>query len=292
MRIVLLALSFISLTGFSQLDPYFASDGFTSFWNNPASTGSFNQFSLSTAYQNMPFTGISPHQTFGFTMEKATDFGIKSLNQEFGVGLNIILQQNGPLMLQTINLPISYSIPVSKHSFLSVGASFGMKRFNYDWSNIEPDIDHISMGSGSDLNLNSGLLWYSEKHYLGLSVTNIKPLLSGEVYSYSERRQYNLQSGYRFNLGKHYIYPMVNYTLYPGIYPLRFTRIITHFQFREDLFSVGAGFTTNEDFLVALTGNIGHFKLAYVNRFANENLFSFKSFAHEFRLTYAIRKYD
>ena len=288
MKTLLLVLSFVSFVSFSQLDPYFSTDGFAPFWNNPAATGSFNQFSVNTVYRNQWPSIPGRFQTLGFNLEADTEFGRRLSENKFNmpIGLNAIFQQHGPHSIQTINVPVSIPIALGEHSKLAVGVSAGIKRSSFDWSFSPFFSQNIFVVDRTDLDLNAGLFWYGKRHYLGLSTTNINRL-SGD--GFSGEMHYYVQAGYKFSVGKHYIFPMLNSAFQGGFNQ---TRLMTYFQFKEDLFSVGAGYTFSDAYLFALTGTIKQFKLAYVYDYYISQLTNVSGGSHELRLTYSIQKKD
>jgi hypothetical protein len=57
------------------------------------------------------------------------------------------------------------------------------------------------------LSLNLGVFWYGEKHYVGISVRNLNAPRAGSLQS---ARPYYFQAAYKFKVGAHYLYPMLN----------------------------------------------------------------------------------
>ncbi|MFD1551256.1 hypothetical protein DNU06_12955 [Putridiphycobacter roseus] len=285
-----LVLSFFVLclsttTTFAQSDPNFASDGFSPFWNNPAATGSANSFSTNLIYQNLWPSIPSNFQNFAFNIEADTKFGLKNSMEKLNlpIGLNVVHQQMGLLDMQTINIPISYPIKL-KNSTLAIGVSAGIKRITYKLEGTSYFGEQFNYVDGSRFDLNAGLFWTGKNHYLGLSSTNLtQPTFDG----YQASRHYNLQAGYRFKVGKHHIYPMLNSVTDLVIIN---TRIMTYFQFKEDIFSIGAGISSHKNYYLGATIKIMKFKLAYLYYENHSTLSNYSAGSHEVRLSFAIAK--
>lgn len=284
MKNCILLLSFVSITSFAQQDPYLASDGFTPFWNNPAATGSWNKLSLNTTYRTEWPALAGNRQTLAFNVEADAMFGAKGSERALNMplGFNAIFESYGAQKIQSFNLPICIPIKLGKTT-LAFGAAPGLKRVNYDWSQItfgDPAIPN----PGTTFDLNAGLFWYGKKHYLGLSATNLN---SAKIGTYQRPRAYYLQAGYRFNVGKHHLFPMLDAAYRDGFYTLK---AMTYFQFKDDMFSIGAGYSLRSSVLASATLKLKNFKIAYVYQTFISQLNNAQGNAHEVRLSYALPK--
>lgn len=278
----LLALS--STATFAQSAPFFASDGFSPFWNNPAATASFHSFSSNLIYQNNWPAISGGFQTYAINIEADTKFGLKNRKQKLNlpIGLNVIYQQEYGIDIQTINIPISYPIKLKK-STLAIGISAGLKRIMYHLNGpFYGDPNHYVDVSRFDLN--AGLFWSGKNHYLGISTTNIAEPTYNTFKIY---RHINFQAGYRFKVGQHYIYPMLNAVKRSGN---SLFRAMTYIQFKEDVFSLGAGISTYEIYYLGATVKVKQFKLAYLFYKDYATMGIYAAGSHEFRLSYVISK--
>ena len=285
MKYCILLLSFVSISSFSQDDPFLASDGFTPFWNNPAATASWNKFSINTTYRNQWPALSGNRQTLAFSTEADLYAGGKSSYRNvinLPIGFNAIFQSNGPQKIQSLNVPLSIPIKLGKTT-LAIGAAAGIKRIDYDWAKLTFG-DPAIPTAGTTFDLNTGLFWYGKRHYLGLSVTN---LTSPKIGTYQRPRQYCFQAGYKIKLGNHTLFPMLNGTYVDGFYALR---AMAYFQFKEDLFSIGAGFNHRSSVVASATVRIKKFKLAYVFEVYTSKLNNAQGNSHELRLSYTMPK--
>ncbi|MFK8039598.1 MAG: PorP/SprF family type IX secretion system membrane protein [Crocinitomicaceae bacterium] len=278
--------SMLSFSAFSQTEAIFSTDGFAPFWSNPASTGSFNKFSANAIYRNQWPSIPGNFNTYGFTVEADTKIGFKSTEQKLNIpiGLNAVFTQFGNFNTQTIAVPFSFPFKL-RNSTLAIGVSAGVKRAGF--------IEGMSFYSGAaasasvtKLNLNAGVFWSGKNYYLGFSSTNLTAPIF-DIINYKLKRQYNWQAGYRFKVGKHHIYPMLI-----GASDLITTnlRLITYFQFKEDIFSFGAGFSPRYDYYLGGTVRLKQFKLGYMYDLTTSKLTNASGGSHEFRLSYTIAK--
>lgn len=282
--LLLFVFSMASFCALSQYDPVFTSDGFSPFWNNPAATGSLNKFSANIIYRNQWPSIPGNFNTLGFAIESDIKFGLKSSGKQLNlpIGLNAIFQQVGARRVQTINVPLSIPLKL-KNSTLAFGLSAGIKYIKYDWNGFLIGGPSFYEG-GRSLDLNAGVFWSGKKHYLGISVTNIT---SPKFDNYVINPNINFQAGYKFKIGKHYIYPMLNGASGGGFH---YVTAMTYFQFKEDVFSLGAGFTPRQSYALAATVSVKQFKLAYVFDNTISTLSNASGGSHEFKLSYAIAK--
>lgn len=282
--LLLSILSIVSTYSFSQKDLSFVSDGFSPFMNNPASTGSMNRFSTTAIYRNQWPSISNSFITYALALEADTKFGFKTTDKKLNmpIGLNVTSNKQGFFKTQDINIPISIPIEL-KNSTLAFGIAPGIK-------NISFHEDVIIIGEpyyfeeSTKFNLNSGLFWTGENHYVGISVTNLTEPVH---YLYQSERHYNFQAGYKFKVGQHYIYPMLNGT---SDFIVSYLRTMNYFQFKEDIFSIGVGYDSQNALSFAGTVRVNNFKLAYVYYQSFSSLSNASSGSHEFRLSYAIGK--
>ncbi len=285
MKYLILLLSVISISSYSQQDPYFVSDGFTPFWNNPAATASKNTLSANTIYRNQ-WPALSWNiQNLAFNVEADVHIGGKSdykngLN--IPLGINAIFEKNGPQRIQTINIPVAVPITLG-NSKLAVGVSAGVKNMSVNWAYVTFG-DPVPNQDGARFDLNAGLFWYGKRHYVGISGTN---LTTPNFGGFQSARHYYLQAGYQFKVGQHAIYPMLNAAYVAGFQTVR---TMAYFQFKEDVFSIGLGYNFRSSAAFGATVRIKKFKLAYYFEYFQSTLGNANGNAHEVRLSYSIPK--
>ncbi len=267
----LLLISFTtSFCVFSQNVRYFASDGFTPFSNNPASTGSFNTFSVNAIYRNQLPSIAHVFKTYSLSVEADTKFDLARSVKKYNIpiGLNAFSFQNNSRRVQGVNVPLSVPIKF-RNSTLAAGCAFGV----------------INTENSTGLDVNAGILWYGEKFYLGGSMTN---LTTPDIGDAEMTRYYNIQSGYKFQLGEHYIYTMLNGT--SDLIEESTVRLMAYFLFNESKFFAGVGGSIREAYVLAVGLSLKKFKVTYVQDIhVSKNTGSIYT-SHEFRLSYTIPK--
>ena len=284
MKYLLTLFSLCTFTTFAQHDPNFNTDGFTPFWNNPAATGAWNKFSVNATYQNEWPTLMGKSQSVNLSTELDMIWGKNVSDKKFNMplGLNAMYQINGPQEILRFHLPISVPINIGE-STIALGLAPGIRQVSTDWTQI-PFNDPVLITNGTAFDLNAGLFWYGKNHYAGLSMTNaIAPVIDGLP---TERHVY-AQGGYRFKVGKHYLFPMVSASYVDGFYGLQ---AMSYFQFKEDIFSVGVGYGLISDLKMAATVSFKSFKLAYAYSWNLNKLTTSSIGDHEVRLSYTIPK--
>lgn len=273
----------------AQQEPHFVYGGFSPFWNNPASFGSWNKFSVNTAGALKSVGTGSTQKSIAINAEHCID-GIQNVdamqNFHFGYGVNFIVEEIGFLRKIVIGVPINYQIKI-KESFLSIGVAPGYRKLNFipSWTpaNSDPALP-LPFFSESVFNLDAGLFWYGERFYSGLSSTQItEPNFNG----YSSNRRYHFQGGYRFKIGKNYFFPQIQFAFNGasvGFWNLNY------FQFKEDLFSIGLGASSTSSVMLEATARYKFFKIAYNFDWVFNPLSTYTNGSHQLRLSFFIEK--
>lgn len=293
MRVLALILLMNSFVGFGQQDPFFVSDGFTPLWTNPASTGSWNKFSANLVGR-LQWPGVNGAPSSAM-LNSEYSFQLKN-DHSLNVGIDLILEEIGQGAAvkqnsQIFSVPINYSIKL-KESRLAFGLSTGFRRISFSQdaplippqSSTDPILPVAS--AGTVFSLDAGVFWSSSKFYLGLSSTQLTAPFFPNI-SFNGATHYYLQAGYRFKVGQHYIFPQVN--LKSDGAGLAFWNL-NYFQFKEDIFSIGAGFSAGRELLLAATFRYKRFKIAYNFDLNFGPLSGYTAGSHEVRLSFAVPK--
>ena len=283
--ILFLLLPFVSN---SQQDPYFVTDGFGALWNNPASFGAKNKFAINTLGR-LQWVGLgSGPRLIMVNSEFGVDFSEFQFNNvagKIGIGANFIAAEAGGFKEQIFQVPLNYQFKIDE-TYLSLGISTGFRRIDFTdiiWvSPQSPEDPLIPTQAQAVFQLDAGMYWYSDKFHVGISTTQFTSPRYDDI-NFQSARHYYLHGGYRFSLGEHFIFPQLQFkTDGTG---LAFWNM-NYFQFKEDIFSVGAGFGTNQ----ILTGASFRFKfvkLAYNYGYDLSPLSNYTRGSHELRLSFA-----
>lgn len=139
---------------------------------------------------------------------KTMNFSLQSpMGSQYGIGLNVVSDQIGPVKNTGATLNLSYTILGSTDVKYSFGINGGFDNFNvnYDMLNKKDMDDPLMMGTISQFSPNVGAGFYVHSHnwYLGLSVPK---LLKTNYYddvketTYSTKSHFYLIGGYVFDL--------------------------------------------------------------------------------------------
>jgi type IX secretion system PorP/SprF family membrane protein len=174
---------------------------------------------------------------------------------------------------QVLKIPISYPIKI-KGTNLAIALSPGLMRRNFmGFQSVKFDMD-------------AGLFWYGEQFYLGYSASHVTtPFYQSS--GYQTAAHHYLQSGYKFRLGPHHLFPMINFKTDGASFLLE---AMTYFQFKNDLFSIGLGYRARSSLMIGASVQLKKFRIGYnydhfISSLNNANLN-----AHELRLIFAMRK--
>lgn len=197
-QIMLLTLSAFS---FAQQDALFTNYMYNTNIFNPAYTGTREVISVYGMHRSQwagldgaPNTSVLSFQT--------------PLSSNLSFGLNFINDQVGPSDENNLSVDIAYKIPISETNFISFGVKTTANLFNVDYRklNIEDGSDiefQNNVDNRFSPNFGAGVYWYSEKHYLGLSVPNFLETEYYEGASTSlakQRMHYYFMGGYVFDV--------------------------------------------------------------------------------------------
>jgi type IX secretion system PorP/SprF family membrane protein len=172
-KIILLILSFLFITlSFklrAQQDPMYNQYIFNAYTINAAEAGTRNYGAVSMLYrwQWVGIEGAPNTGSFGFET---------SLGKGWGFGINAIDDRIGPTRNQTANVSTAYHISLTEKYRMSLGINVVLNNQRIDLNQLQNIIDVNdplltgSSNSGLKPNIGGGLLFYSSKSFLGLSM--------------------------------------------------------------------------------------------------------------------------
>lgn len=195
----------LGLVGFAQQDPHYTQYMYNQSVFNPAYAGSKEGISGGLLYrkqwielEDAPSTG--------------TFFAHSPVGKNVGLGLSFINDQLGPVDENNIFGDFSYTLKLGGEHKIAAGVKVGLTLHNVDYTgkiaptlpqNMRDDAAFSKNASNSTFNFGSGLFYYTNKYYLGLSVPNF---LKGEHLDYNgvsygnDISHYFLTGGYVFDL--------------------------------------------------------------------------------------------
>lgn len=140
--------------------------------------------------------------------------GIQKSGVKLGVGGYVLMDEKGPFTELEIMPSLAVHVPMTKHTFLSMGFSGGLLNNSIDLDEITVvdeinDATYLSYvnngASNSYFNLNFSLGIYSTRYYFSYGIMQVsRTLLSGneQVNSDGAGTRHHLLGGYRFFAGK------------------------------------------------------------------------------------------
>ena len=212
MRRLLLVILFASgafLEVQAQQDPHYTQYMYNMSVMNPAYAGSKESLSLGLLYRKQ-WVEIEDAPT------TATFFGHSPVGKNVGLGLSVISDKIGPVEENNIYGDFSYTLNLGGEHKLAFGIKTGLTLHKvglYDevYNTLPQDNDPAFSENISNtyFNIGSGLFYYTDKYYLGLSVPNMlksKHLdlsVNGDQYEFgSETSHYFFTGGYVFDLNE------------------------------------------------------------------------------------------
>ena len=167
-----LALGFIYETQARQ-DPHYTQYMYNMNVINPAYAGSKENLSIGLLYRQQ-WVGIEGAPTTG------TLSGSAPIGRNAGLGLSFITDQIGPVQENNIYADYSYTLRLGGEHRLAFGLKGGVTLHQVGlFSEIDPSLPQPNdpafheNTNRSYLNLGSGVFYYTDKYYLGLSVPNM-----------------------------------------------------------------------------------------------------------------------
>jgi len=246
--LVLIAL-FAFVDGFAQQDPHYTQYMYNLSVVNPAYAGSKENLSGGLLYRKQ-WVEIEDAPTTG------TFFLHSPVGKNVGIGLSAITDKIGPVEENNVYGDFSYTLNLGGENRLAFGLKAGLTMHKIDFNTIYPTLPDINDDafSGSNpnatfFNLGTGLLYYTDKYYVSLSVPNMfksKYLdYNGAKYG-SETLHYFLTGGYVFDINSNLKFKPFAMVKSSFNAPTSFD-LSTNFLFNER-FEVGATYRLEDSF--------------------------------------------
>ncbi len=190
----------------AQQDPQYTQYMFNLLALNPAYAGSAERLSLKA---------LSRHQWVGFegapttqTLTAHSPFLVESL----GLGGTVSRDQYGPVTQYGIILDVAYRMFLGNDQKLAFGIKGGLNLFQGEFASLHPleandQVFQQDVSTKSDPQFGFGMMWYSDRFYLGLSSPKVLRTDFFETDSLAlvsdpgQRPHYFLTGGYVFDLG-------------------------------------------------------------------------------------------
>jgi type IX secretion system PorP/SprF family membrane protein len=196
---------FLGTALFAQQDPQFTQYMFNLLALNPAYAGSSDRVSLKalTRHQWVGFEGAPTTQTL--TAHSPV------FNESFALGGTIMRDAHGPITQYTFMVDAAYRMFLGE-SKLAFGLKGGLNLFQGRFTELNPltagdQVFQQNVNTKLDPQFGFGIMWYSDRHYLGISTPK---LLRTEFFQTDslafvsqpgQRPHYFLSGGYVFDLG-------------------------------------------------------------------------------------------
>jgi type IX secretion system PorP/SprF family membrane protein len=169
---------------------------------NPAFVGHKSDFNVTLLARGQWIEVEGAPETITFSMNTRLTSG-------WGIGGSVIRDEIGLVDNTDLNIDVSYSVPMSDTSLLTFGATGGIAFFNNDLaSGITVDNEVYASTTGQYGNMAFGLLYTTNKYYVGLSLQNLfeSPVfrLQEDIQTVNalERGNYFLVAGTTIELSK------------------------------------------------------------------------------------------
>lgn len=189
----------------AQQDPQFTQYMFNLLALNPAYAGSADRVSLKalTRHQWVGFEGAPTTQTL--TIHSPV------WQESIGVGGTIMRDSHGPITQYTFMADVAYRIFMG-NSKLAFGLKGGLNLLQGNYADLNPlqagdQVFQANVNTKLDPQFGFGMMWYSDRHFLGISTPKLLRTEFFETDSLAfvsdvgQRPHYFLTGGYVFDLG-------------------------------------------------------------------------------------------
>ncbi|HNK67578.1 MAG TPA: type IX secretion system membrane protein PorP/SprF [Flavobacteriales bacterium] len=196
----------------AQQDPQFTQYMFNQLAINPAYAGSAERVSLKalSRHQWVGFEGAPSTQTL--TVHSPLPF------ESVALGGTIMRDQHGPVTQYGFMLDVAYRFFVSRNTKLAFGIKGGMNLFQGRFADLSPlqqndQVFQQNTQQKLDPQFGFGIMWYGDRHYLGISTPKLlrtdlfddgaysADTLGGSVWQAGQRAHWFLSGGYVFDMG-------------------------------------------------------------------------------------------
>lgn len=189
----------------AQQDPQYTQYMFNLLALNPAYAGSADRVSIKA---------LSRHQWVGFKGAPTTQtLTVHSpfLLQSLGLGGTVMRDEHGPVTQYGLVMDVAYRAFLGNDQRLAFGIKGGVNLFQGDFAELHPNdandqVFQQNVSTKTDPQFGFGVMWYSDKFYLGLSSPKVLRTDFFDVDSLQlvsepgQRAHYYLTGGYVFNL--------------------------------------------------------------------------------------------
>lgn len=192
----------LGTTAVAQQDPMYSQYMFNTLAYNPAYAGSADVFTL---------MALSRHQWVGFAGAPATQtltLHSPLPGRTLSLGGTLMHDVAGPAKQTSAFVDVAYRIRTGKDTRLSFGLKGGINLFQADiasLSTVEAEPANASISGKLLPNFGFGLLWHSERYYVGLSAPKLLEngiSDAGAVFTSREIRHYFLTGGYVMDVNR------------------------------------------------------------------------------------------
>jgi len=244
--ILLLTLCLVgfSSTSYAQQDPQYTQYMYNTQVINPAYAGTRGSLDFAILYRSQWVGVDGAPKTGTFTVNSPIGAA-----ENMGLGLSIVSEEVGPVTNTNINIDYSYTINVSDTYKLAFGLKAGFDILNIDFNKLnisDPgDVFESNIDNEIQPQIGTGVYYYSNKFYAGLSVPNI---LNSQYFDESntgqavatERLHYFFITGYVFDLSDSVKFKPTLLTKMVSGAPLQ-ADVSANFMFNEK-FTIGAAY--------------------------------------------------
>ncbi len=189
----------------AQQDPQFSQYMFNLLALNPAYAGSADRTSLK---------GLSRHQWVGFEGAPVTQtltMHAPVFRESIGIGGTVLRDSHGPITQYTFMADVAYRIFMG-NSKLAFGIKGGLNLLQGRFAELIPleandAVFQQNVNTKLDPQFGFGVMWYSDRHFLGLSTPKIlrTEFFDTDTLTFisepGQRAHYFLTGGYVFDLG-------------------------------------------------------------------------------------------
>lgn len=279
------------LTGISfAQESMYANEGTSTFQSNPASFGNQETFSVNsfgqiqwTEYYGTPANfNVNTGGSIPLTKNKIHQLIVGG---SYGYGQDYFTKE------ETMHLSLGYRVKWNEHIASAVAFGSGISDLRYNLfipmvSGTGDELYFTRENHGKAVDFNIGTMHNWKTAYLGASITHLnRPKVGSAPVELAPTL--NVQAGYKIPIMGHAVFPMLQYQSVNGF---RRLQVITHYVFKNDLFSAGIGFRNGGNIIYGASVALKGIRLGYNYIDIRSRLSDAGSGMHELRLSYAVGK--